>query len=119
MWLLRQGVAPEYIDAGYVLNGWWLYAPSLQSGRGPEPDVPFITSTTSLPYKIANGPDPAYAVVRRVTWSALWAASDAIYLLEHCAVTEQWGLPSLLLEGQQFLSSNDEDNCPLSRLGAD
>jgi hypothetical protein len=85
LWLLRQGVAPEHIDAGYVLNGWWLYAPSLPSGRGPEPDVPFVTSKRSLPYKIANAPDPAYAVVRRVTWSALWAASDTIYVLEEAA----------------------------------
>src|SRR5262249_25732679 len=98
MWLLRQGAAPEHIDAGYVLNGWWLYVPSLPLGREPEPDVPFITSMTSLPYKIANAPDPAYAVVRRVTWPALWAASDRLYVLEHTAVAEQWGLRSLILE---------------------
>ena len=97
-WLLRQGVAAEHIDAGYALNGWWLYAPALPSGRGPEPDVPFITSMTPLPYKIANTPDPSYRVVRRVTWRALWAVSDTLYVLEHTAVTEQWGLPSLLLE---------------------
>jgi hypothetical protein len=109
MWLLRQGVAPEYIDAGYVLNGWWLYAPSLQSGRGPEPDIPFITGMTSLPYKIANAPDSGYAVLRLATWSALWAASDRIYVLEHAAVTEQWGLPSLFGARQPSLSE-DENN---------
>jgi uncharacterized membrane protein YobD (UPF0266 family) len=82
-WLIGQGVAPQDIDAGYVLNGWWLYAPALPSGRGPEPDVPFITSKKDLPYKIANSPDPAYTVMRRVTWPVLWAASDTIYVLEH------------------------------------
>jgi hypothetical protein len=107
MWLLRQGVAPKHIDAGYTLNGWWLYAPSLPSGRGPEPDVPFITSTTSLPYKIANAPDPAYALVLRVTWPALWAATDTLYVLEHTTVTEQWGLPSLMLEGRQAVPPED------------
>ena len=88
-WLLRQGVAAEHIDAGYVLNGWWLYAPALQSGRGPEPDVPFVTTMRSLPYKIANAPEPGYAVVRRVAWPALWAASDTLYILERTALLEQ------------------------------
>ncbi len=35
-WLLRQGVVPKHIDAGYALNGWWLYAaapPGLPAGR--------------------------------------------------------------------------------------
>jgi hypothetical protein len=96
-------VAAEYIDAGYVLNGWWLYAPSLSTGYGPEPDVPFITSMTPLPYKIANAPDPAYAVVRRATRPALWAASDTLYVLEHKAVTEQWGLASLMLAERQLV----------------
>jgi hypothetical protein len=71
MWLLRQGVAPEHIDAGYVLNGWWLYAPSLPSGRGPEPNVPFVTTMTALPYKIANAPHPAYRMVPRDLADAL------------------------------------------------
>jgi 4-amino-4-deoxy-L-arabinose transferase-like glycosyltransferase len=101
MWLLRQGVTPEHIDAGYVLNGWWLYAPSPTSGGGPDPDVPFITSMTPLPYKVANAPDPVYVVVRRVTWPVLWAASDTLYVLEHDAVTEEWGLPSMLPGGRQ------------------
>jgi hypothetical protein len=101
-WLLDQGVAPQHIDAGYALNGWYLYAPSLRSGKGPEPDVPFITSMRPSPYKIANGPDPAYAVVHRVTWPALWAATDTLYVLEHTAITEQWGLPSLLWKGRPF-----------------
>jgi hypothetical protein len=25
----------------------------------------------------------------------LWAASDTLYVLEHTAVTDHWGLPSL------------------------
>lgn len=69
--LLQQGVGSEHIDAGYALNGWWLYAPSLSSGHGPEPDVPFITTMTALPYKIANIPLPSHAVVRHVSWHAL------------------------------------------------
>jgi len=94
-WLLRQDLASEHIDAGYVLNGWWLYAPALPTGRGPEPDVPFVTTMRSLPYKIANAPEPGYAVMRRVAWPTLWAGSDTLYILEHTAIIEQKGLPGL------------------------
>jgi hypothetical protein len=103
-WLLRQGVAPEHIDAGYALNGWWLYAHA-RSGpprRGWEPDVPWVTGWPPLPYKIANVPEPSYAVVRSFHRPMLWATSDAIYVLEHTAVKEQWDLPSLLAREQQI-----------------
>ena len=72
--------------------------------------MPFLTSTRSLPYKIANAPDPDYAVVRRVTWPALWAAFDTLYVLEHAAITEQWGLPSLLPKGQQLPPPENREN---------
>jgi len=96
-WLLQQGVAPAYIDAGYTLNGWWLYAPNPQasSPRGREPDVPWVTGSPQLPYKIANAADPPYTIVRRIQWQPLWAVSDAIVVLEHPAVQESWGLPPL------------------------
>jgi hypothetical protein len=96
-WLLQQGVAPAHIDAGYTLNGWWLYAPTPQasSPRGGEPDVPWVTGAPQLPYKIANAVVPAYTIVRRIQWQPLWAVSDAIVVLEHHAVQELWGLPSL------------------------
>jgi hypothetical protein len=103
-WLLRQGVAPEHIDAGYALNGWWLYAHARSEPprRGREPDVPWITGWTALPYKIAGAADPSYAVVRSFRWRTLWAALDTIYVLEHTAVKEQWDLPSLLSREQQL-----------------
>ncbi len=103
-WLLRQGVAPEHIDAGYALNGWWLYAHARSEPprRGREPDVPWITGWTALPYKIAGAADPSYAVVRSFRWRTLWAALDTVYVLEHTAVKEQWNLPSLLTREQQI-----------------
>jgi hypothetical protein len=96
-WLLRQGVGAEHIDAGYALTGWWLYArtPSGPPSRGREPDVPWITGWRPLPYKIADAATPAYTVVRSFRRPMLWAASDTIYVLEHSAVTDHWGLPSL------------------------
>jgi hypothetical protein len=101
-WLFRQGVAPEHIDAGYALNGWWLYAhaQSEPPRRGREPDVPWITGWTVLPYKIAGATEPGYAVVRSFRRPMLWAASDTVYVLEHTEVTSQWGLPSLLAREQ-------------------
>jgi hypothetical protein len=103
-WLLRQGVAPEHIDAGYALNGWWLYAHARNEPprRGREPDVPWITGWTVLPYKIAGAADPSYAVVRSFRWRTLWAALDTVYVLEHTAVKEQWDLPSLLTREPQI-----------------
>jgi hypothetical protein len=96
-WLLRQGVGAEHIDAGYALTGWWLYArtPSGPPSRGREPDVPWITGWRPLPYKIADAATPAYTMVRSFRRPMLWAASDTIYVLEHSAVTDHWGLPSL------------------------
>ncbi|MGH8065604.1 MAG: hypothetical protein ACRERE_10305, partial [Candidatus Entotheonellia bacterium] len=101
-WLLRQGVAAVHIDAGYALNGWWLYAhnPAGPPSREREPYVPWVTGWPTLPYKIANVAEPSYAVVRSFRRPMLWAASDTVYVLEHMAVTDQWGLPSLLAREQ-------------------
>jgi hypothetical protein len=96
-WLLRQGVAAAHIDAGYALNGWWLYAHAAGGppSRGREPEVPWVTGSFVLPYKIANVAEPSYAVLRSFRRPMLWAASDTLYVLEHTAVTHDWGFPSL------------------------
>jgi Dolichyl-phosphate-mannose-protein mannosyltransferase len=97
-WLLRHGVGAEHIDAGYALNGWWLYAhapPGAPTHKG-EPDVPWITGWRPLPYKVANVAESSYTVVRSFRRPMLWAASDTLYVLEHTAVTDDWGLPSLM-----------------------
>ena len=101
-WLLRQEVSAVHTDAGYALNGWWLYAhnPIGRPSRGREPEVPWVTGWPPLPYKIANVAEPSYAVVRSFHRQMLWAAT--IYVLEHTAVKEQWDLPSLLAREQQI-----------------
>jgi hypothetical protein len=96
-WLLQHGVGAEHIDAGYALTGWWLYAhapPGVPTHKG-EPDVPWITGWRPLPYKVANVAEPSYTVVRSFRRPMLWAAST-LYVLEHTAVTDDWGLPSLM-----------------------
>ncbi len=80
-----------------VPYGWWLYAHAAigPPSRGREPDVPWVTGSRPLPYKTANVAEPSYAVVQSFRWPMLWAASDTIDVLEHTAVTDHWGLPSL------------------------
>ena len=76
-WLRQQGVAPEHIDAGYALTGWWLYAhaPSGPPSRGREPLVPWVTGWPPLPYKVANVAEPSYAVVRSFHQPMLWSGA--------------------------------------------
>jgi hypothetical protein len=57
--------------------------------------VLWVTGWPVLPYKIANMAEPSYVVVQSVRRPMLWAASDTLYVLEHTAVTDHWGLPSL------------------------
>jgi hypothetical protein len=57
--------------------------------------VPWVTGSPILPYKIANVAEPSYIVVRSFHRPMLWAASDTLYVLEHTAVADHWGLPSL------------------------
>lgn len=87
-WLIDRGVPPWQVDAGYVLNGWWLYAhpDNLPPGARPEWDVPFVTASTELPYKIANSPLPAYSVMKTFAWRSLWAVSDRVYVLQRVNV---------------------------------
>jgi len=87
-WLRERGVPPWQVDAGYVLNGWWLYAhpDNLPPGAHSERDVPSVTTNTELPYKIANSPRPAYSVMKTFAWRSLWAVSDRVYVLQRVNV---------------------------------
>ena len=81
--LLAQGIALSAIDAGYPLNGWWLYAhpENLPAGSRLQSAVPLVTGPRLLPYKIATGPLPSYAVIEVVRWPTLWATTDRLYVL--------------------------------------
>jgi hypothetical protein len=95
--LLCTGSCAEHINAGYALTGWWLYAhtPSGPPSCEREPDGPWVTGWPPLPYKVANVAEPMYTVVRSFRRPMLWTASDTIFVLEHTAVTDYGGLPSL------------------------
>ena len=80
---------PAQVDAGYAVNGWWLYAhpENLGAGMRAATDVPFVTAATSMPYVIANSPLPGYQVLRAVSWASPWAVSSTVFVLRQGAET--------------------------------
>jgi hypothetical protein len=84
-WLREKEIPFASIDAGYVFNGWNLYAhpENLSPGAVPERDVPFVTSTENKPYMIAASPVTGYRVVHEYSWSIPFkSANYKIYVLE-------------------------------------
>ena len=84
-WLRNKNISFAQIDAGYVLNGWNLYAhpENLSSGEGRESDVPLVTSLTKKPYVIAASHIAGYRVIREYSWAVpLTAHKYKIYVLE-------------------------------------
>jgi hypothetical protein len=84
-WLRANNIPLASIDAGYVFNGWNLYAhpENLPSGAAPETDVPLVTSRESKPYVIAASPIAGYRVLRIYSWSIPLRSLDyKIYVLE-------------------------------------
>jgi len=84
-WLWHRGINFSEIDAGYALNGWYLYAhpENLAPGNTPDRDVPFVTTDEKKPYVIATSPIPGYKVLRRYSWSVpLRSLNYNVYVLE-------------------------------------
>ena len=84
-WLRNRGIPFAEIDAGYALDGWYLYAhpENLAPGNIPERDVPFVTTNEQQPYVIATSPMAGYKVLRRYTWSIPLKSLDYnVYVLE-------------------------------------
>ena len=83
---LRAAGVPEVdLDAGYVENGWRLYAhpERLPPGKKPELDVPHVTAKADgLPWVIANAPLPGYHPTRTIEIPTWWASTDRIYVLK-------------------------------------
>jgi hypothetical protein len=84
-WLRGQNIPFADIDAGYVFNGWNLYAhpENLPAGALAERDVPFVTSNEKKPYLIAASPIGGYRVLREYSWAIpLRPLNYKIYVLE-------------------------------------
>jgi len=84
-WLRGNDIPFASIDAGYVFNGWNLYAhpENLSPGAVPERDVPRVTSKENKPYVIAASPTAGYTVIREYSWAIpLTSFKPKVYLLE-------------------------------------
>jgi hypothetical protein len=84
-WLREKSIPFASIDAGYVLNGWNLYAhpENLPPGALPERDVPLVTSGEKKPYVIAASPIAGYRVIREYSWAIpLTSFKPKVYVLE-------------------------------------
>jgi 4-amino-4-deoxy-L-arabinose transferase-like glycosyltransferase len=85
------GVPPRDIDAGYVINGWMLYAhpENLRPGADPKKNVPYITGDEDLPYKISMSPgdDSDYQTVKETSLHMpFWSISNKLYVVHKRAV---------------------------------
>ena len=84
-WLLRSGIPIAEIDAGYPLNGWYLYGhpENLPPGESPDRDVPRVSVEIEKPYVIAVSPLKGYRVLREMRWSpSFWIATNRVYVLK-------------------------------------
>jgi Dolichyl-phosphate-mannose-protein mannosyltransferase len=84
-WLRGKDVPLAHIDAGYVFNGWNLYAhpENLSPGTVPERDVPLVTSRENKPYVIAASPIAGYRVIRDYSWYIHFTSFNyKVYVLE-------------------------------------
>ena len=84
-WLRGKNIPFAHIDAGYVFNGWNLYAhpENLSSGAVAERDVPLVTSKENKPYVIAASSIAGYRVIREYRWAIpLTSFEPKVYVLE-------------------------------------
>ncbi len=84
-WLRAKDIPLASIDAGYVFNGWNLYAhpQNLSAGAVPQTDVPLVTSRENKPYVIAASPLSGYKVLREYSWFIPFRSLNyKIYVLE-------------------------------------
>ncbi len=83
--LVKSGVPPSDIDAGYVWNGWLLYAhpENLTNGLTAD-DVPWITSKRRPRYSLSKGQMDGYDVAREIEWSdeMSWPGTDRLLILK-------------------------------------
>jgi hypothetical protein len=75
--LVARGVPPPDIDAGYTLNGWWLYA----QGLVDRDEVQLVTVRRALPWVLAASPLPGYVVERVVPVAVVWSRPGRLHVL--------------------------------------
>jgi Dolichyl-phosphate-mannose-protein mannosyltransferase len=82
--LERSGVPERDINGGYMVNGWLQYAHPERAHRNPEGqlDIPWVTTKSNRPYKIANRVSPGWREVTRLPYERWLGASGYIYALK-------------------------------------
>ena len=83
--LVRSGIQPYDIDAGWSLNGWMLYAhpQRLPASADRARDVPFVTSEQRRPYVLAKAPIGGYRVLKHEQWDGpVWPAQRELFVLQ-------------------------------------
>ena len=89
-WLRARNIPFASIDAGYVFNGWNLYAHSenLPPGAIPGSDVPLVTSAEKKPYVVAASPIAGYRVIHEYSWAIpLTSFKPKVYVVEQLPQT--------------------------------
>jgi hypothetical protein len=83
-WLREKGIPFSEVDAGYALDGWYLYAhpENLAPGQLADRDVPFVTTNEKKRYVIATSPIENYRVLHRYSWRIPLKTTDySVYVL--------------------------------------
>lgn len=82
--LVRSGIRPYDIDAGWSFNGWMLYANDANLPRDwdRERDVQSVTAKRATPYLFAKAPVPGYEPIAHERWRGfLWPWPNELYVL--------------------------------------
>ena len=88
--LVDSGIPSSDIDAGYVWNGWWLYAHPENLAKGQTvQDVPWITTGRRSTYILSTSVLTGYDVVREVAWTddSPWPGPDRFLILKRQAAS--------------------------------
>jgi hypothetical protein len=86
----KYSAPPWAIDAGYSVNGWFLYAhpENLGPGMTPDKDVPFVTSDRFAPFAVAKSPMDKYGyeTLETFQWPETpWPGANRVYLVRRTA----------------------------------
>jgi hypothetical protein len=81
--LRQMGIPDQEINAGYVVNGWLLYANADRAPRdvNGNVDVPWVNGGYDPPYRVANAPAEGWEVLATVPYDRWLGPDSAIYLI--------------------------------------
>jgi dolichyl-phosphate-mannose-protein mannosyltransferase len=80
----KMGIPEQEVNAGYVVNGWLLYADADRAPRdvNGNVDVPWVNGGYDPPYRVANAPAEGWEVLAAVPYDRWLGPDSAIYLIK-------------------------------------